>query len=90
MFADMQRDYHSMKKEYEEVVRVEAKYQEDLNTSRNELKGAAEVVTSCKKSLFAFGREKEYADREKDRAKADLEKAKAALQEQGRALQIAA
>ena len=51
-----------MKVEYEELVRVVAKYREDLNTSRNELKGAAEVVTSCKESLIPLEKEKEYVD----------------------------
>ena len=74
-----------MKEEYEEVVREAAKYWEDLNTSRNKLKGAAEVVTTCKESLLALEKE-EYADRERDRAKADLEKAKTALQEKDRVL----
>ena len=64
MFADMQRDYHRMKEEYEEVVREAAKYREGLNTSRNELKGATEVVTRCKESLFILEKEKEYVGRE--------------------------
>ena len=59
MFVDMQRDYHRMKEEHEEVVRVAAKYRDDLNTSRNELKGAAKVVTTCKESLLALEKENE-------------------------------
>ena len=81
MFADMQQDYHRMKVEYEEVVWAAAKYQEDLNTSRNELKGASEVVKSCKDSLLALEKEKEYTDLKRDQAKADLEKAKVGLLE---------
>ena len=79
MLADMQRDYHRMKEEYEEVVRVAAKYREELHVSRNELKGATEVVTSCRQSILALEKEKEYADLNRDQAKADLEKAKATL-----------
>ena len=48
MFADMQRDYHRMKVEYDEVVWAASRYQEDLHTARNKLKGATEVVTSCR------------------------------------------
>ena len=69
MFANMQRVYHRMKEKYKEVVRAVAKYHEDLNTNRNELKGAAEVVTSCKESFLTLEKEKEYVDRERDRAK---------------------
>ena len=59
MFANMQWDYHRMKEKYKKVVRTAAKYHEDLNTSRNKLKGAAEVVTSCKESFLALEKEKE-------------------------------
>ena len=40
MFADMQRDYHRMKVEYDEVVGAANRYREDLNMARNELKDA--------------------------------------------------
>ena len=45
---------------------------------------------SCKHSLPALEKEKEYADLERDRAKADLEKAKAVLLQQDRAFKAAA
>ena len=75
-----------MKEEYEEVVRAAAKYREELHISRNELKRVTEVVTSCRQSLLALEKEKEYADLERDWAKADLVMAKAALQDQEKAL----
>ena len=86
MFADMQRDYHRTKDEYEAV----ARYWEELHHSKEELQGAIEVVTSYRRSILALEKEKEYADLERDRAKADLEKAKIALQDKDRALQVAA
>ena len=73
MFADMQRDYHRMKMEYEVLVRAAAKYREDLNTSRNEVKEVVEVVTGCKESLLVLEKEKEYDDLERDWAKAALQ-----------------
>ena len=90
MFADMQRDYHRTKEEYDEVVRGVASYWEELHHSKEELKGATEVVTNCRESILALEKEKEYADLERDRVKANLEKAKATLQERDRALQVAA
>ena len=86
MFEEMQQDYHRMKDKYEEVVRAGAKYREELYISRNELKRATEVVTSCRQSLMALEKEKKYADLERDRAKVDLEKAKTTLQDQEKAL----
>ena len=61
-----------MKMEYEELVRAAIKYREDLNTSRNEVKGATEVVTSYKESLLVLVKKKEYADLEMERTKAAL------------------
>ena len=90
MFADMQRDYHRLKEEYEEAVRTAARYREDLHTYKNEFKGTDEVVASCRHSILSLEKEKEYVDFERDRAKADLEKAKAALLEQDRAFNAAA
>ena len=89
MFADMQKDYHQLKVEYEEAMQATAKYREDLYTCKNELKGASEAVKGCRDSLLAIEKEKEYADLERDWAKADLEKAKATLQEQDRAFHVA-
>ena len=57
MFADMQRDYHRMKKKHAEAVRAAAKYREDLHNCKNKLKGASEVVLSCKHSLLPCSRE---------------------------------
>ena len=48
------------------------------------------MVKSCRDSLLALEKEKEYADLERDRIKANLEKAKATLQEQDRAFHAAA
>ena len=73
--------------EYEEAVRVAAKYREDLHTCKNELKEASEVVKGCKDSLLAL--EKDYVDRERNQARADLERANIALQERDSALHIA-
>ena len=86
----MQRDYHRTKEEYEEVVRAAARYKKELHHSKEELKGATEVVASCMHSILALENEKKHADLERDRAKADLEKAKAVLQERNRALQVTA
>ena len=90
MFADLQRDYYRLKEEHAKAIRAVANYREDLHTCKNELKGASEVVSSCKHSLLALEKEKEYADRERDRARADLERANIALQEQDKALNAAA
>ena len=90
MFADMQRDYHRTKEENEEVVMAAARYREELHHSKEELKGATEVVTSCRQSILALEKEKEYTNLERDRVKANLEKEKTALQERDKALQVAA
>ena len=86
MFADIQRDYHRTKEEYNEVVRAAAMYLEELHNKKDELKGASEVVASCKQSMLSLENEKEYADLERNRVKANLEQAKATLQEKERAL----
>ena len=44
MFADIQRDYHIMKVEYEEVVWAMAKYREDLYSCKYDLKEVFEVA----------------------------------------------
>ena len=75
-----------MKEEYEEVVWEATKYRDEPHISRNELKGATEVVTSFRQSLLALEKEKKYAYLEREGAKADLEKAHTALQDQERAL----
>ena len=86
MFADMQRDYHKTKEEYEKVVMAVARYRDKLHHSKEELKEAFEVVTSCRQSILALEKEKEYASLERDRVKADLKEAKATLQDKDRAL----
>ena len=48
MFADMQWDCHKTKDEYKEVVRVATRYRKELHHSKEELKGASEVVSSCR------------------------------------------
>ena len=72
------------------MVRAVAGYREEFYHSKEELKRATEVVTSCRQSILALEKEKEYADLERDRAMADLNKANAILQERNRALQVAA
>ena len=79
MFIDMQQDYNRLKEEYDEAVRVVAKYQEEVHQKKEELKGAAEVVVSCRQSLLSLEKEKKHAGLEKDRARVDLEQAKVAL-----------
>ena len=86
MFVNMQRDYHKTKEEYEKVVRAPVRYREKLHHSKEELKEAFEVVTSCRQSILALEKEKEYASLERDRVKADLKEAKATLQDKDRAL----
>ena len=83
---DIQRDYHRLRVEQEEVARATARYREDLHTCKNELKGASKVVWGWKESLLALEKEKKYTDLYRDREKVDLERAKVALQEQERAL----
>ena len=78
-----------MKVEYEEAIQAAAKYREDLNTCKSELKEVSEVVRQREHSLLTTEKEVEYAQVERDRAKADLVKASAALTEHEKVLDAA-
>ena len=77
----MQREFHRMYVEHEEVASVATKYREDLFNCNDELKEATEMVTRHDDSIIVVEKEREHAWAERDKVWAELEKAQGALSE---------